>query len=116
MSHAAHAEESLRGPERNGVSRRGAGTLGQDKESTAVSLSAPPRLCASRFSYGLRPGRLGGRDSRETKPIGIGIGSQGSGVSNLTPDTRPLTPGLLCETNPIGRVRKWLLTVDRNKA
>ena len=70
MSDADHAEESLRGPERNCVSRRGAGTLGQNKESTAVSLSAPPRLCASRFSYGLRPGRLGGRDSCETKPKG----------------------------------------------
>ena len=69
MSHAAHAEESLRGPERNCVSRRGAGTLGQNKESTAVSLSAPPRLCASRYRCGLRPGRLGGEDSRQTKPI-----------------------------------------------
>jgi hypothetical protein len=37
----------------------------------------------------------------ETKPIVGGIGVQGSGASDLTPDTRPLTPELSCETNPI---------------
>ncbi len=50
----------------------------------------------------------------QTKPIGEGIGVQGglpiamncdwepgSGISDLTPDTRPLTPALSCETKPI---------------
>jgi len=39
--------------------------------------------------------------ARETKPIDGGIRGQGSGVSNLTPDTRPLDPELSCETKPI---------------
>ena len=33
--------------------------------------------------------------SCETKPIYPGIGFQGSGISQLTPDPRPLTPGAL---------------------
>ncbi len=53
--------------------------------------------------------RSGDRRSREgrtceTKPIGEGIGVQGSGGSDLIPDTRPLTPALLCGTKPIGRI------------
>ncbi len=39
--------------------------------------------------------------SCETNPICEGIRVQGSGVRDLTPDTRPLTPGPSCETNPI---------------
>ncbi len=51
------------------------------------------------------PCRCGDRRSRgqacETKPIRVGIRFQGSGVSDLTSDTRPLTPARLCETKPI---------------
>ena len=43
--------------------------------------------------------------SCETKPIGEGLGVQGSGISSLKPDPRPLTPELPCETKPISARR-----------
>ncbi len=57
---------------------------------------------------GLAPAlRLHDGDSCETKPIVERIRAQGSGAGNLTPDTRPLTPGLRCETKPIwGQVNR----------
>ncbi len=45
--------------------------------------------------------RLSGRRACETKPIGAGIGFQGSGVCDLARAPRPLPLGLLCETKPI---------------
>ncbi len=46
----------------------------------------------------------------KTKPICPGIGFQGSGISGLTADPRPLTPELSCETNPISGWGKMKLT------
>jgi len=60
--------------------------------------------------WGTEPQRQTTRAPRKTKPILEGIGVQGSGVSSPTPDPRPLTPVLSCETKPISAGAKLKLS------
>ncbi len=93
-------------------------------QSLNASLPPPgsgPRMCTKRSQKAVVGSQWSvGRAMCKTKPIWPGIGFQGSGISELTPDPRPLTPGapeatVQNEPNSARPRRGWVATVKDAK-